>query len=144
MKKTSDRPFWKRIAVDVAGCILVIAAPFVGLIPGPGGIIVFIAGLGLLASNHEWAERWLDRVKKEGANIYDKIFPENIWARRLYDILALSLISGAAYWLITHSNRKLVETVLLLCTTFGFILLLFNRRRAEKLSAVFRKNKNKN
>jgi hypothetical protein len=49
--------------VGVVGGILIIAAPLTGWLPGPGGIPLFIAGLAVLASEFEWAQRLLYRVK---------------------------------------------------------------------------------
>ena len=41
----------------VLGCILILLAPVVGAVPGPGGIIVFAAGLGLVLKYSGWAKR---------------------------------------------------------------------------------------
>jgi uncharacterized protein (TIGR02611 family) len=51
-----------RICVGVVGGLLIIAAPLTGWLPGPGGIPLLIAGLAVLASEFEWAQRLLDRV----------------------------------------------------------------------------------
>ncbi|HWD80904.1 MAG TPA: PGPGW domain-containing protein [Kribbella sp.] len=53
-----------RIGVGVLGGLLIIAAPLTGWLPGPGGIPLFIAGLAVLASEFEWAQRLLQRVKE--------------------------------------------------------------------------------
>lgn len=53
-----------RIGVGVLGGLLIIAAPLTGWLPGPGGIPLFIAGLAVLASEFEWAQRLLYRVKE--------------------------------------------------------------------------------
>jgi uncharacterized protein (TIGR02611 family) len=52
-----------RIAVGIVGGLLLILAPLTGWLPGPGGIPLFIAGLAVLASEFEWAQRVLMRVK---------------------------------------------------------------------------------
>ncbi|GAA2804120.1 PGPGW domain-containing protein [Kribbella solani] len=52
-----------RIGVGVVGGLLLIAAPLTGWLPGPGGIPLFIAGLAVLSSEFEWAQRLLYRVK---------------------------------------------------------------------------------
>ncbi|HEU4946898.1 MAG TPA: PGPGW domain-containing protein [Kribbella sp.] len=52
-----------RICVGVLGSLLIIAAPLTGWLPGPGGIPLFIAGLAVLASEFEWAQRLLYWVK---------------------------------------------------------------------------------
>jgi hypothetical protein len=52
-----------RIGVGIVGGLLIIAAPLTGWLPGPGGIPLLIAGLAVLASEFEWAQRLLHRVK---------------------------------------------------------------------------------
>jgi hypothetical protein len=46
-----------RFALFLLGVLLLIAAPIVGLLPGPGGIFVFAIGLGLALKNSAWAKR---------------------------------------------------------------------------------------
>ena len=41
--------------VFVLGLVLVLIAPVVGWIPGPGGIIVFLLGIAVLGSEFDWA-----------------------------------------------------------------------------------------
>jgi hypothetical protein len=53
-----------RIAWLVLGWVLIAASPFVGVIPGPGGIFVFAAGAALLIRNSCWAKRQYVRVKR--------------------------------------------------------------------------------
>lgn len=53
--KTVRQPF-----VLVFGLFLVIISPFTGVLPGPGGIPIFLLGIAILASEFDWA----DRVKK--------------------------------------------------------------------------------
>lgn len=53
-----------RMALVVLGCLLMLAAPIVGPIPGPGGIIVFAAGLSLVLKYSGWAKRLYVRFKR--------------------------------------------------------------------------------
>jgi hypothetical protein len=46
-----------RMTQLVVGVLLAVAAPLVGLLPGPGGLIVFGIGLGLILRNSRWAKR---------------------------------------------------------------------------------------
>ena len=46
-----------RTGLFVFGCVLILAAPVVGILPGPGGVIVFAAGLALVLKYSEWAKR---------------------------------------------------------------------------------------
>ncbi|MFN3946203.1 MAG: hypothetical protein ACK4K7_14850 [Allosphingosinicella sp.] len=50
------------------GCLLLIAAPVVGVLPGPGGIVFFGLGLGLVLKYSDWAKRLYVRFKKRHPN----------------------------------------------------------------------------
>jgi len=52
-----------RYALFLLGCLLLILTPFVGALPGPGGVFVFAAGLGLVLKNSPWAKRRYVRFK---------------------------------------------------------------------------------
>lgn len=54
---TRERHPTLRLVLFVAGCLLLIATPFVGVLPGPGGVVVFALGLGLVLRNSLWAKR---------------------------------------------------------------------------------------
>ena len=45
-----------KTALFVLGCLLILLAPVVGIFPGPGGIVVFAAGLALVLKYSEWAK----------------------------------------------------------------------------------------
>lgn len=53
-----------RTALTTLGAGLVVLSPFVGIIPGPGGIPVFAAGLALMLRNSETAKREFVRAKR--------------------------------------------------------------------------------
>ncbi|MGS0626152.1 hypothetical protein ACU8YE_25270, partial [Ralstonia sp. VS2407] len=48
----------------LTGCTLLAASPLVGVIPGPGGVVVAAAGLTLMLRNSRWAKRRYVRFKK--------------------------------------------------------------------------------
>ena len=53
-----------RTAMLVLGILLILAAPVVGILPGPGGIFVFAGGLILVLRASRWARlRWA-RLKR--------------------------------------------------------------------------------
>ena len=52
-----------RIAVAVVGTLLILLAAATGWLPGPGGIPLAIAGLAVLASEFEWAQRLLHPIE---------------------------------------------------------------------------------
>ena len=51
-----DHP-WVEILLFMVGVLLIIASPVAGIIPGPGGIFVFAAGLALVLKTSMWAKR---------------------------------------------------------------------------------------
>ena len=48
-----------RLALLMLGCLLLVLSPFVGVLPGPGGIVLLALGLGLVLRNSLWAKRRL-------------------------------------------------------------------------------------
>ena len=46
------------------GCLLLALAPLVGIVPGPGGIVVAAAGMTLVLRNSRWAKRRYVRFKR--------------------------------------------------------------------------------
>ena len=48
---------WVEMLLFVLGVLLIIASPLAGIIPGPGGIFVFAAGLALVLKTSMWAKR---------------------------------------------------------------------------------------
>ncbi len=53
-----------RTSMFVVGCVLVVASPIVGAIPGPGGVFVFAAGFGLMLRYSKKAKRHYVRFKR--------------------------------------------------------------------------------
>jgi uncharacterized protein (TIGR02611 family) len=98
-ERIGERPrleFFYRVAVGVIGVAVlalgVLAIPY----PGPGWAVVFV-GLGILASEFEWAHRLLRYVRER----YDKVMD---WFQRqpaIVQILggvATALVVGATLW----------------------------------------------
>jgi ribosomal protein L24E len=50
------------------GILLIVVTPLVGILPGPGGIFVFAAGLALILQNSEWAKRLYVKFKRRHPN----------------------------------------------------------------------------
>lgn len=59
------RERWRRLlehpatemALFVLGVVLIVVSPIAGIIPGPGGIFIFAAGLALVLKTSMWAKR---------------------------------------------------------------------------------------
>jgi hypothetical protein len=122
----------KRIGVDILGYLLIIAAGLTGWIPGPGGIPLLILGLSLLATNHEWARRWLEVAQKQGVNISNKLFGQSPKMRWAVDLASVTLIAIAVVILqyFARSPAKVAAISLILASSF---LLLGNRERFASL-----------
>jgi hypothetical protein len=57
-----------RYALVGIGFLLIALTPVVGPIPGPGGVIVFAAGLSLVLRYSGWAKRFYVRFKRRHPN----------------------------------------------------------------------------
>ncbi len=57
-----------RTALFVLGILLMIVSPLAGVLPGPGGILVFAAGLALTLKYSEWAKRKYVEFKRKHPN----------------------------------------------------------------------------
>lgn len=122
----------KRIATDVAGYLLVIAAGLTGWLPGPGGLPLLIAGLGLLSINNEWARKLRDYILDNGGKFIKKLFPDNAWAQWAYDfivVLLLALVSILAYRHAAIWQISLAVALFFLAVTIA----LLNRDRLQRL-----------
>jgi hypothetical protein len=57
-----------RQSLVALGFVLIALTPLVGPIPGPGGVIVFAAGAGLVLKYSGWAKRFYVRLKRRHPN----------------------------------------------------------------------------
>ena len=57
-----------RTALFVLGLFIMAASPAVGVLPGPGGVIVFAAGLTIVLRYSGWAKRAYARFKRSHPN----------------------------------------------------------------------------
>ena len=55
-------------ALFLLGCLMILVAPLVGIIPGPGGVVVFAFGIGLILKYSPWAKRQYVKFKKSHPN----------------------------------------------------------------------------
>jgi uncharacterized protein (TIGR02611 family) len=86
----------KRVAVEGLGWILVVVGIAALVLPGPGLLALF-AGVALLATQYEWAERRLDPVKK--AALRTAADSVKSWPRILMSVAGvLLLIALGIYW----------------------------------------------
>ena len=67
---TVGRVLW-RIAITIIGIVVIIAGIILLPLPGPGWVVIF-AGLGILATEYEWARRLLRATKAKAAQLAAK------------------------------------------------------------------------
>ena len=63
----------RRVIAAVVGFTLLAAGVVMLVTPGPGWLVIFL-GLSALAAEFVWARRLLDRLKKQGAALGDRLF----------------------------------------------------------------------
>lgn len=136
----SLKRYGKIILFDSLAVICFIGVIAFGWLPGPGGIPLFLAGLGFLAVNHDWAERWLETAKVKGKSFKNILFPNKPWVRRTYDVFAVSVFGLAVYWY-PHTNSNISAALCIGLGCFSFFVFLINRDRLDKLSTVFKRKK---
>lgn len=54
-----------RMGLFLTGCLFLLITPLLGPLPGPGGVITFAIGLGLVLQNSLWAKRNYVRFKRK-------------------------------------------------------------------------------
>ena len=86
----------KRVVISIIGFAVLIAGGIMMVTPGPG-IVVILAGLAILASEWAWAERALDRAKKQTGAVL-KEATASPWRIGLSVALTLAGIGAAIWW----------------------------------------------
>jgi hypothetical protein len=122
----------KRIIYDIVGMFLIILSPFLGAIPGPGGLIVFFAGLSILAVHNDWAKNLLVWARKNVSSLLDIVFTENKNVQIAHDCIGIvALISAIISILMLKPPLLYILPTML--TAMGLFWLLYNRKRYKKL-----------
>ncbi|HJR90280.1 MAG TPA: PGPGW domain-containing protein [Aeromicrobium sp.] len=86
----------KRILLQVAGWLLLIAGLAALVLPGPG-ILALFAGMAILATQYEWAERHIEPVEK--AALRGAEGSVKSWPRIMLAIFgAFALVGVGIYW----------------------------------------------
>lgn len=86
----------KKVAVQIAGWLLVLVGIAALFLPGPGLLALF-AGMALLATQYEWAERRLEPVKQ--AALRTAADSVSSWGRiTLSGLLIVFLVGAGIVW----------------------------------------------
>lgn len=85
-----------RIAVGVVGTVVfaagIVAIPY----PGPGWAIVFI-GLGILATEFDWARRLLAWVRERYDRVMDWFARQGLWVKILGVVFTAAVVVGTLW-----------------------------------------------
>ena len=94
-ERHKQRNIFQRIAVVILGVLVVIAGIIMSGpgVPGPG-IVTILLGLGFLALEFDWAERWMERVIIWGDRAAERAEQSTTRQRVLAGIAAV-LVAGA-------------------------------------------------
>lgn len=140
MPQRKDRPLYQRIAIDIAGFGLMIISPLLGWLPGPGGIPLFLAGLSLVALNHEWAANLLKDFDRRRKEFTDKYLMANPVISHAIDATFILFTVGGVYLAATQ-EQLLYRGLGLGTITVSLIVLVSNQKRFERIAAQFKKHK---
>lgn len=97
-QNTNKSSLVKRISIGVVGGLIVLIGVIAIPYPGPGWLIVF-AGLGILATEFEWAQRVLDRVKSKYDAWQDWLKRQPAYVKALFWILTF-IVVVVTIWLL--------------------------------------------
>lgn len=125
----------KRYITDLIGIMLLIGALLLGWLPGPGGIPLMLAGLGLLAINNKWAENILVKIRDKGEDIAKILFPINGKVQLLHDFMALLLVVLGTFLFIAKPN-KIFMLLGIPIVILGITEFLLNRNRIYKVQDI--------
>jgi hypothetical protein len=125
----------KRVGIDAVGYFLILAGAALGWLPGPGGIPLVLAGLGLLSINNDWARRLREYLLKHGGRVATIIFPKNPLVEWIYDALVAILLVIVTILAWSHAAVWQVS----LATALFFIALTIASLNRDRISKLKRK-----
>jgi uncharacterized protein (TIGR02611 family) len=106
-----------RLVVGAVGTVVTVAGLVMVPFPGPGWLVVFV-GVGILASEFDWAKRLLAFGKAKLKAWNDWLRPKALWFKALVGLATLALVALIFYGLFLLSGvpgfmPDVVETQLL-------------------------------
>ena len=96
-----QRNILHRIAIVIIGVLIVLAGIVMSGpgVPGPG-IVTIVVGLGFLALEFDWAERWLERVIIWGDRAAERAERTTTKQRIIAAVTAAAAAAAFAFWAI--------------------------------------------
>lgn len=138
-KKNPETPWWKVLLTDTLGVLLLMLVPFIGPLPGPGGIPLLIAGFGLLAVNHDWADGAVDYVKIHSESLRKVIFPDITWVKWSWDLFVVFLLVFGTWLNIIATDNWFLKGISIGVMASSTTLFMFNRDRITWLDNLLRR-----
>ena len=121
----------KKIILDLIGVSLLIGSLVLSPVPGPGGIPLLIAGLSVLAINHEWARNLLHRVRTEGDTLLTRLFVEHPYTGIVVICTVVVLCVFGIYGITQASSLKFKALSASLILIASSLLILFHIYRRK-------------
>lgn len=119
----------RKILILIAGTVVVLAGLAVGPLPGPGGIVVVGAGLGLLATEFIWARRLLLNLKVQSevlAKHTDRVAARvSVWTVPALIVAYVAFFAGCLYLSVIWVTPALEKFVLATATGGLFPLTVY-------------------
>lgn len=100
-------------------------------LPGPGGVPIVIAGLGLLSIHNRWASPLRRHVLSHSGRFVKYLFPANPAVQWFYDVVAVLLLAAVGWIAATHQGVWQLSTAASLFF-IALFLALTNRARFER------------
>ena len=126
------KAFLKRFGTDIAGYVCLVLVLLLGPLPGPGGVPLLLAGLGLLSIHNSWARRLLTYVKKHSQSLRVILFPENKSIQIMWDAAA-SVLFITSLAVVLVGNSWFIRAISTSICTLSVLILLNNRSRIDAL-----------
>lgn len=112
----------KKAGILVVGVTVVLAG--IALLPLPGpGMLVIIVGLVILATEFEWAQRWLDYAVERAAGATTKV-QESKSGRIMLALSGLTLITIGVVVIVFFSQFLVVGISLIVAGVIGLCTLI--------------------
>lgn len=92
----------RRPLVFILGTLLILLSGLVGWLPGPGGMVPFLLGIAVLATEFTWAERLRDWIMERLHSLRSYLTKEPLkgWVAVVLVIASVWLIAYAFYMFI--------------------------------------------
>ncbi|HEX8390384.1 MAG TPA: PGPGW domain-containing protein [Candidatus Saccharimonadales bacterium] len=91
----------RRVLVFILGFLLIVLAGLIGWIPGPGGMVPFLLGIAVLATEFAWARR-LQQIILDGVSDIGRQARRHPILTSLLIVFGVALIGYGIYQFFNH------------------------------------------